>query len=188
MSILVNKDTNVLISGITGKEGTYHTEKMLAFGTKIVAGVTPGKGGIKHNGIPVYNTVKDAMSNHKIDACSIFVPAKFAFNAAKEAIENKIKFVVVITEGICPHDSLKIISLARKKGTVILGPNTPGLVIPEECKIGVLATDYIRKGNIGVVSRSGTLTVEICYYLMQDGFGQSAVIGLGGDPVVGSSF
>ncbi|MFH2070993.1 MAG: succinate--CoA ligase subunit alpha [Elusimicrobiota bacterium] len=188
MAILINKNTNVLISGITGKEGTFHSEKMLATGTKIVAGVTPGKGGTAHLGVPVYNAVKEALGNHRIDACGIFVPAKFAISAANEAILSGIKLVVVITEGICPHDSLKFISLAKRNNVTLIGPNTPGLLTAGEGKIGVLATEYIKKGKIGVISRSGTLTVEICYYLLRDGFGQSSVIGLGGDPVVGSTF
>ena len=188
MSILIHKNTNVLISGITGKEGTFHSEKMLALGTKIVCGVTPGKGGRKHVGVPVYNTVKEATNNHKIDACGIFVPAKFALNAVNEAIEAGIKFIVVITEGICPHDTLKFISLGRRRGITLLGPNTPGLLTPEESKIGVIGTEHIKKGKIGVISRSGSLTGEICYYLLKAGFGQSTVVGLGGDPVVGSTF
>jgi len=188
MSILINKTTNILISGMTGKEGAFHSERMLALGTKIVAGVTPGKGGMKHLGVTVYNTVKDAQKNHSIDAAGIFVPAKFTLNAVKETIEAGIKLVVVITEGISPHDSLKFISLAGKNGVTVLGPNTPGILTPEQSKIGVLATDYIKKGKIGVISRSGTLTVEICHYLLNEGFGQSTVVGLGGDPVVGSTF
>jgi succinyl-CoA synthetase alpha subunit len=175
---------------MTGKEGTFHSKKMIEMGTNVICGVTPGKGGIKHLGVPIYNTVKDAKSAmaDRIDACGIFVPAKFALNAVQEAVNEGIKLVVVITEGICPHDSLKFISLAKKKGVTIIGPNTPGLLTPEESKIGVLATEYIKKGNIGVISRSGTLTVEICYYLLKEGFGQSTIVGLGGDPVVGSTF
>lgn len=188
MSILINKDATILISGITGKEGTFHSEKMLALGTKIVAGVTPGKGGIKHLGVPVYNTIEEAKKNHRINACGIFVPAKFILNAVCEAIEAGIKIIVVITEGISPHIALRFISLARKNDICLIGPNTPGILTPLESKIGVLATENIKKGRIGVVSRSGTLTVEICYYLLKEGFGQSTVVGLGGDTVVGSTF
>jgi len=188
MSILINKNTRVLVSGMTGKEGTFHTKKMMDMGTNVVCGVTPGKGGTEHLGLPVYNSVKEALNKHEIDACGIFVPAKFAISACNEAIDAGIKLVVVITEGISPHDSLKFISNAKRHGVILIGPNTPGLLTPQECKIGVLATEYIKKGNIGVISRSGTLTVEICYYLLKEGFGQSTVVGIGGDPVVGSTF
>jgi len=188
MSVLLNKNTRILVSGMTGKEGTFHSGKMIEMGANVVCGVTPGKGGAKHLGVPVYNSVKDALKNHKIDACGIFVPAKFTINAANEAIDAGIKLTVVITEGICPHDSLKFISNAKRRGITLLGPNTPGILTPGESKIGVLATEYVKKGNIGVISRSGTLTVEICYYLLKEGFGQSIIVGLGGDPVVGSTF
>ncbi len=188
MSILINKDSRVMVSGITGKEGTFHTERMMETGTNIVCGVTPGKGGIEHLGVPVYNSVKEAVENHEIDACGIFVPARFARAAVDEAVDAGVKFVVVITEGICPHDTLKFLSNARNKGARVLGPNTPGLLTPDESKIGFLATDLVEKGRVGVVSRSGTLTVEICYYLLKEGYGQSSIIGLGGDPVVGTSF
>ncbi len=188
MSILINKNTKILISGITGKEGTYHTEKMLEIGTKVVAGVTPGKGDRTHLGVPVYYSVKDALLEHHVDAAGVFVPAKFTLNAVNELIEAEVKLIVAIAEGICPHDTLKMISLAKKRGTMLIGPNTPGLVTSEESKIGVLAINYIKKGNIGVISRSGTLTVEICQYLLKEGYGHSTVVGLGGDAVVGTSF
>jgi len=188
MSILINKDTRILVSGMTGKEGTFHSKKMIDMGTDIVCGVTPGKGGTEHLGVPIYDSIEIALNHHTIDACGIFVPSKFTIDAANEAINSGIKLVVVITEGICPHDSLKFISNAKRNGITLLGPNTPGLLTPEESKIGVLATEYVKKGNIGVISRSGTLTVEICYYLLKEGFGQSTIVGLGGDPVVGSTF
>jgi succinyl-CoA synthetase alpha subunit len=188
MSILINKDTNILVSGITGKEGTFHSKKMMAMGSNVVCGVTPGKGGTEHLGVPVYDSVEEALDNHEIDVCGIFVPARFTQNAVDEAVNAGIEFVVVITEGICPHDTLKFLSNAEKKGVRILGPNTPGLLTPGESKIGVLATEYVKKGNIGVISRSGTLTVEICQYLMKEGYGQSTIVGLGGDAVVGSTF
>ncbi len=188
MSILIDNDTKILVSGITGKEGTFHSKKMMSMGSKVVCGVTPGKGGTSHLGVPVYDKVKDALKNHEVDVAGIFVPAKFTINAVNEAVDAGIEFVVVITEGICPHDTLKFLSNAQKKDVRILGPNTPGLLTPGESKIGVLATEYVKKGNIGVISRSGTLTVEICQYLMKEGFGQSTIVGLGGDPVVGSTF
>lgn len=188
MSILINKNTNVLIQGITGKEGSFHTEIMLSYGTKIAAGVTPEKGGNRVSGIPVYNSVKEAMKEHGIDASGVFVPPPFAFSAAREALEAGIRLLILITEGIPVHDTMKIISLAKRNRARVIGPNTPGILTAGEAKIGILATEYIKKGKIGVISRSGTLTVEICQNLIKYGFGQSTVIGIGGDPVVGSSF
>lgn len=188
MAILLRKDTRIMISGMTGKEGTFHSERMLSTGAKIVCGVTPGKGGTEHLGLPVYNSVKEALARHEIDACGVFVPARFAINAVNEAVDGAIPLVVVITEGVCPHDSLKFISSAKRRGVRIIGPNTPGLLTPGESRIGVLPTDFMEKGNVGVISRSGTLTAEICYCLLKEGFGQSTVVGLGGDPVVGSTF
>ncbi|MEW6040179.1 MAG: CoA-binding protein, partial [Elusimicrobiota bacterium] len=188
MSILINKNTSVLISGITGKEGTFHTERMIEYGTKVVAGVTPGKGGIIHCGVSVYNSVSDATKNHKIDACGVFVPDAAAMNAVSETIQSGIKLIIIITEGISPHTTMRFISIAKKNGVTVLGPNTPGVVTPGESSIGVFATDYLKKGRTGVISRSGTLTVEICYYLQKEGFGQSTVVGIGGDPVVGTTF
>ncbi|PKM99357.1 MAG: succinate--CoA ligase subunit alpha [Elusimicrobia bacterium HGW-Elusimicrobia-2] len=188
MAILINKKTRVLVSGMTGKEGTFHSRKMLDMGTNIVCGVTPGKGGTTHLGKPIYNSVKDALVKHELDACGIFVPSKFTMAAANEAVDGGINLIIVIAEGISPHDSLKFISKAKKNNVILIGPNTPGLLTPGESKIGVLATEYVQKGNIGVISRSGTLTVEICYYLVKEGLGQSTIVGLGGDPVVGSTF
>lgn len=173
---------------MTGKEGTFHSRKMLDMGTNIVCGVTPGKGGITHLGKPVYNSVKEALAEHQIDACGIFVPSKFTLPAANEAVDGGINIIIAITEGISPHDSLKFISNAKKHNVMLIGPNTPGILTPEESKIGVLATEYVKKGNIGVISRSGTLTVEICYCLVKEGLGQSTIVGLGGDPVVGTTF
>lgn len=188
MSILIDKNSRIMVSGITGKEGTFHATRMMETGASVVCGVTPGKGGTVHLGVPVYNSVEEALANHEIDACGIFVPARFARAAAEEAIEAGVGLVVVITEGICPHDTLRFISLARRRGVRVVGPNTPGLLIPDETKIGVLATELVKRGRVGVVSRSGTLTVEICYYLLREGYGQSSIVGLGGDPVVGTSF
>ncbi len=188
MSILIDRNSRVMVSGITGKEGTFHATKMMETGTNVVCGVTPGKGGSEHLGVPVYDSVEEALKHHEIDACGIFVPARFARAAADEAIAAGVKLVVVITEGINPHETIRFISHARRKGVMVLGPNTPGLLTPDEAKIGVLATELVERGRVGVVSRSGTLTVEICYYLMREGYGQSSIIGLGGDPVVGTSF
>lgn len=188
MSILINQDSQVMISGLTGKEGTYHAKLMMELGTRIVCGVTPGKGGTEHLGVPVYNTVSEAMEKHPIDACGVFVPSRAAAAAVNEAVDAGVPLIVAVTEGICPHDAMRFISRARRKGVRVLGPNTPGLLTPGEAKIGVLASDFVKKGPVGVVSRSGTLTVEICYYLQQKGFGQSSVVGIGGDMMVGSTF
>lgn len=192
MSILVNKNTKVIIQGITGKEGVYHTKLMLEYGTNIIGGVTPGKGGQNVLGVPVYNTVKEIISklngNTENVATGIFVPAMSCLSAVKEAIDAEIKLVVVITEGVPLSDLLKMVSLARKNKVCLIGPNTPGLLTVDECKIGILATQYMRKGNIGVISRSGTLTAEICQNLLKEGYGQTSVIGIGGDPVTGTGF
>ena len=188
MSVLINKKTKIMVSGITGKEGSFHTAKMQEAGSQIVCGVTPGKGGMTHLGVPVYNTVAEALENHSIDAAGIFVPSRVARQAVEEAVRAGIKLSVVITEGISPHDTLKFISLAKKNNCRVIGPNTPGILTPGESKIGVLATEFVKKGPVGVISRSGTLTVEICYYLLKNQLGQSSIIGLGGDPVVGTTF
>ncbi|MDD3603819.1 MAG: succinate--CoA ligase subunit alpha [Kiritimatiellae bacterium] len=188
MSILINGKSSVMISGLTGREGTYHAKLMMDLGTRIVCGVTPGKGGIEHLGVPVYNTVREAMAKHDIDACGVFVPARVAAAAVEESVEAGVPLIVAVTEGICPHDAIRFISLARRRGVRVLGPNTPGLLTPGEAKIGVLASDFVKKGPVGVVSRSGTLTVEICYYLQKNGYGQSSVVGIGGDMMVGTTF
>ena len=188
MSILINKETRVLIQGITGNEGVFHTRLMLDYGTRIVAGVTPGKYGEKVHGVPVYDTVKQALENHEIDASGVFVPGILCKNAALEALDGGIKTVVVITEGVPMHDSMIIKSEARDQGAVVIGPNTPGVVSVDECKVGILDTHHVKKGNIGVVSRSGTLTTEITAGLVEAGLGQSTVVGIGGDGVIGSTF
>ncbi len=161
---------------------------MLEYGTKIVAGVTPGKYGEKVHGIPVYDTVRQALENHPVDASGVFVPGLLAKNAALEAIDAEIKTVVVVTEGVPLHDSMVIKSEAGEKGVTIIGPNTPGVVSVDQCKLGILDTHHVKAGNIGVVSRSGTLTTEITASLVEAGLGQSTVVGIGGDGVVGSTF
>ena len=187
MAILVDKETKVLIQGITGKEGMFHTRLMLDYGTKIVAGVTPGKYGENVFGIPVYDTVKEALANHEIDASGIFVPGRFAKDAAFEAIDAGIKLLVILTEGIPMHDSMKIKAFAREKGARVIGPNTPGLVTVGQCRLGLLDTHHVMPGNIGVISRSGTLTTEITASMVNEGVGQSTIVGIGGDGVVGST-
>ena len=185
----MNKDTRVLVQGITGREGSFHTKLMLEYGTKIVAGVTPGKGGTDVHGVPVYDTVKEAVEESGgIDASIIFVPAKFAPDAVYEAIDNGIKLIVVITEGIPVHEELKFVKYAKEHDTIIIGPNTPGIMTVGEAKIGIMPAHVFRKGRIGLVSRSGTLTYEIARELGKKGYGVSTVVGLGGDPVTGLNF
>jgi len=166
----------------------FHTRLMLSYGTQIVAGVTPGKYGENVLGVPVYDTVKEAMENHAIDAGGIFVPARFTKDAAFEAIDAGIKLLVILTEGIPIHDVMKIKAFAQEKGTRIIGPNTPGVVTVGQCKIGLLDTHHVMPGDIGVISRSGTLTTEITASIVQEGLGQSTIVGIGGDQVVGSTF
>jgi succinyl-CoA synthetase alpha subunit len=188
VAIIVDEKTNVLVQGITGNQGTFHTKQMLAYGTRIVAGVSPGKGGQKVEGVPVYDTVAAAMENHQIDASVLFIPAPFAKDAAFEAIAAGVRVVVIITEHIPVHDELEIIAFARRRGTIVIGPNTFGIVSSGRCKIGIPPNQFFVPGHIGVVARSGTLTYEIVANLTANGLGQSTVVGLGGDRVVGLSF
>jgi len=183
MGILVSKDTRVIVQGITGRLGALQTKMMLEYGTKIVAGVTPGKGGGTIFGIPIYDSVEEALSEHEAEASILYVPAPFVKEAAFEAIEAGIKFMVIITDWVPVHDALEIKALANEKGTLYIGPNTTGITIQGEIKLGMIHT--VTPGNIGVVSRSGTLTAEVTNLLTSAGLGQSAVLGLGGDPVVG---
>ena len=186
MTILVDKNTKVLVQGITGREGGAHTLSMLKYGTNILAGVTPGKGGGDVGGVPVYNTVKQAMDAHPgINASIIFVPAPFNADAVFEALDSELKLIVDITEHVPVHDSLKFVNYARDRGTTIIGPNCPGVMSPGECKIGVMPGQAFSKGNVGIVSRSGTLTYEIAWVLSKAGLGQSTAVGVGGDPIVG---
>ncbi len=190
MAIIVDERTRVLVQGITGREGRFHTERMLEYGTKIVAGVTPGKGGQTVCGVPVYNTVDEAIRKHpEINTSIVFVPAKFAPDAIYEAIDAGIKTIVVITEGIPVHDEIKLINYARSKGVIIVGPNTPGVISPgKRVKVGIMPAKSFSPGHIGMVSRSGTLTYEIAEVLSRIGLGQSTVVGIGGDPITGLDF
>jgi succinyl-CoA synthetase alpha subunit len=189
VGILVDSSTRVIVQGITGREGAFHTKLMLDYGTKIVAGTSPGKRGMYVHGVPVYNTIEEAIREQGfIDASIVFVPARFAPDAVYEAVDSGLKTVVVITEGIPLHDELKFINYARKKGVVIVGPNTPGLLTVGECKLGIMPGHVFKRGSIGLVSRSGTLTYEIARELGKQGFGVSTVVGLGGDPVTGLDF
>lgn len=188
MGILINKDTKVLVQGITGHEGRLHTRLMLEYGTKIIAGVTPMKCGESVDGVPVFDTVKEAMSVFAIDASIIFVPAAHAKEAILEAYDAGIKLIVCITEGIPVHDTMQVMAYLQKKGVMLIGPNTPGITVPGECKIGIMPGYIFSKGGVGVVSRSGTLTYEAVWQMTKEGIGQSACIGIGGDPLTGLTF
>ena len=188
MPIIVNEKTKAIVQGITGKQGSFHTKLMLQYGTKIVAGVTPGKGGMKIEGVPVYDTVEEALEKHEADASIIFVPAPFAADAALEALENGIKTIVIITEHIPIKDAITVMEFAKQQKAIIIGPNTPGIITPEECKLGIMPAHIFRKGSVGIISRSGTLTYEIAASLTKNGFGQSTCLGLGGDPITGLNF
>jgi len=190
MAIIATRNTFLLVQGITGREGSYHTQRMIKYGTQVVAGVTPGKGGTKVHGVPVYNTVEEALKKHpEINTSILFVPAPFAPDAFYEAVDAGIKTIVVITEGIPVHDEIKMISYARSKGVVVVGPNCPGIISPgERVKVGIMPERSFSPGSVGIVSRSGTLTYEISEALTKAGLGQSTVIGIGGDPIVGLDF
>jgi succinyl-CoA synthetase alpha subunit len=188
MAILIGRETNAIVQGITGAQGAYHTQLMLEYGTKIVAGVTPGKGGTSLHGIPVFDTVKETIERFKVDASIIFVPAPFAKDAALEAISASLNPVIIITEGIPVKDEIQIMEYAKLKGTTVIGPNTPGIITPAECKLGIMPGHIFKPGKIGLVSRSGTLTYEIAASLTNAGLGQSTCLGIGGDPVIGLSF
>ena len=188
MSILINKDTRVVCQGITGQAGSFHTERMLEYGTKLVAGVTPGKGGTTHHGIPVLDTVLDTVTNFRANASVIYVPAPFAADAIMEAADAGIELIVCITEGIPTLDMIRVKKYLSNKKTRLIGPNCPGIITPGACKIGIMPGYIHKPGNVGVVSRSGTLTYEAVWQLTQRGLGQSTCIGIGGDPIVGTDF
>lgn len=188
MGVIVGKETRAIVQGITGTQGSFHTKLMLEYGTKIVAGVTPGKGGTSVHGVPVYDTVEEALEKHEANASIIFVPAPYAADAAMEALENGIKTIVIITEHIPIKDSVSVVAYARRVGATIIGPNTPGIITPGECKLGIMPVHIFKPGKVGMVSRSGTLTYEIAAGLTKKQLGQSTCIGLGGDPIVGLNF
>ncbi len=187
MSVLVNKDTKVLVQGFTGKNGTYHSEQSLKAGTKIVGGVTPGKGGSQHLGLPVFNTMKDAVRETGADASVIYVPAPFAKDSILEAVDAGVKLVVCITEGVPTLDMLQVKRYIESSGARLIGPNCPGITTPGECKIGIMPWHIHMPGKIGIVSRSGTLTYEAVAQTTALGLGQSTCIGIGGDPIPGTS-
>ncbi|MFH1180462.1 MAG: CoA-binding protein, partial [Candidatus Bathyarchaeota archaeon] len=180
MTRFIDKDTRVIVQGITGGQGKFHTHLMKEYGTRIVAGVTPGRGGQKAEGVPIYDTIRMAQENHEVDASIIFVPAPFALDAAFEAIEAKLDPVVVITEGVPVRDSIEIVARAKQMGTTIVGPNTPGVIKAGESKMGIMPAQVFRKGNVGIISRSGTLFYEIASQITKAGLGQSTCVGLGG--------
>ncbi len=188
MSILVNEQTRVAVQGITGGEGTFHTEAMLAYGTKVVGGVTPGKGGTRHLGLPVFNTLAQAVEEEGADTTVVFVPPPFAADAIMEAAEAGIKLVVCITEGIPTRDMVEVYQYLKSRPTRLVGPNCPGVISPGKSKVGIMPGDIHIPGPVGVISRSGTLTYEAVGQLTGLGLGQSTCIGIGGDPIVGSSF
>jgi len=188
MAILVGSDTKAIVQGITGSQGIFHTKLMVEYGTKIVGGTSPGKGGSQVEGVPVFDTVEEAVSETDANASIIFVPAPFARDAALDAVYHGLNPVVLITEGIPIRDSMDLMARAKEKGCVIVGPNTPGIITPGECKLGIMPSHVFKRGEVGLASRSGTLTYEIAASLSRADLGQSTCLGLGGDPIVGLSF
>lgn len=188
MSILVDKNTRLAVQGLTGREGSFHAKQCIAYGTKVVAGVTPGKGGIVHEGIPVFNSVAEAMEKEGANATAIFVGAPYAADAIMEAASASIPLIVCITEGIPTLDMVKVATLLSRSKSRLIGPNCPGIISPGKCKIGIMPGRIFKEGNVGVVSRSGTLTYEGVWQLTERGIGQSTCIGIGGDPIIGTNF
>ncbi len=188
MSILVDENSRVVVQGITGREGTFHTQQMLAYGTKVVAGVTPGKGGQSVEGVPVMNRVAEAVEKEGANVSCIFVPAPFAPDAVMEAADAGIKVIVCITEGIPVLDMVKVVNFVEERGSVLIGPNCPGIISPGKTKVGIMPGPIHKQGAMGVISRSGTLTYEVVDQLSKAGLGQSTCIGIGGDPIIGTSF
>ena len=188
MAILVDDNTRLLVQGITGREGAFHTGRMLESGTRVVAGVTPGKGGQDHEGVPIFNTVEDAVEETGANASVIFVPAAFAADAVFESLDSGLSTVCCITEGVPVHDMMRVANYLRLKDATLIGPNCPGVLSPGKSNVSIMPRDIFTAGNVGVVSRSGTLTYQIVNELTQRGIGQSSAVGIGGDPIIGTDF
>jgi succinyl-CoA synthetase alpha subunit len=188
LAILVDKNTRLAVQGITGKEGSFHAQQCREYGTNIVAGVTPGKGGTVHEGTPIFNTVEEAVEKEGANASVIFVPPPFAADAILEAVAAGVELVICITEGIPTIDMVRVMSVIARSGSRLIGPNCPGIISPGKCKIGIMPGSIFREGSVGVVSRSGTLTYEAVHQLSERNIGQSTCIGIGGDPVIGTNF
>ena len=188
MAIIVDEGTRLVVQGATGREGSFHTLRNRSYGTNVVAGVTPGKGGTDLEGIPVFDTVAEAVDETGANTTMVFVPARFAADAIYEAVDAGIETVICITEGIPAHDMLRVYNHVRPRGVTLIGPNCPGVLSPGKANVGIIPAEIFREGNVGLVSRSGTLTYQIGHELTQLGIGQSTIVGIGGDPVVGSSF
>jgi len=188
LAILIDKNTRLAVQGITGKEGSFHTQQCKAYGTKVVAGVTPGKGGTSHEGTPIFNTVEEAVEKEGANATVIFVPPQFAADAIMEAAAAGVALIVCITEGIPTLDMVRAMALINQSGSRLIGPNCPGIISPGKCKIGIMPGQIFKEGHVGVISRSGTLTYEAVHQLSGRNIGQSTCIGIGGDPVIGTNF
>ena len=188
MSILIDENTRLSVQGITGRDGSFHTERMVEYGTKVVSGVTPGKGGASFQGIPVYDTVKEAVEKEGANTSVIFVPSKFATDALLEAGDSGVRLVVCITEGIPVLDMARVLRFYKEKGISFIGPNSPGLISPGKSKVGILPSDIFKRGKVGVISRSGTLTYELVSHITGAGLGESTCMGIGGDPLIGLKF
>jgi succinyl-CoA synthetase alpha subunit len=188
MAIIVDSETRLVVQGVTGREGSFHATRNKAYGTNVVAGVTPGKGGADVEGIPVFDSVREAAAEASPNTAMVFVPARFAADAIYEAVDAEIETVICITEGIPAHDMLRVYNYLRPRGVTLVGPNCPGILSPGKANVGIIPAEIFREGNVGLVSRSGTLTYQIGHELTQLGIGQSTIVGIGGDPVVGSSF
>lgn len=188
MGIIIDKNTRAVVQGITGTQGSFHTELMLEYGTKVVAGTSPGKGGMMMHSVPVYDTLAEAQEKYGANASIIFVPAPFAADAALDAMENGIRTIIIITEHIPIKDAITVMARAKQLKATIIGPNTPGIITPAECKLGIMPGHIFKQGNVGMVSRSGTLTYEIAASLSRNNLGQSTCLGLGGDPITGLNF